>query len=659
MNEILTHFHFIRPLWLLAFIPSVLLVLYLLRSYQRSSQWQSLIDAKLLPFLVEGKFSKAQKIPLFGLGLIWLLLIIALAGPTWEEKPQPVQQDTSALVILWDLSPSMYAQDIKPSRLVRSRLKLVDLLDARKEGLTALIAYAGDSHVVTPLTDDTKTIKSLLPGLAPDVMPKAGSNPEQALEQAITLLKETGVAKGNIVFVTDGIVHNAIKRLGTISNAGKHSITVWGIGTQQGAPISLPDGGFVKNKKGEIVVAKVRHDVLSDAAVAMKGTYIPFSNDGSDITSILHFGFDNYEGNTNKKIDGDTRKMDSWLDQGYWLVLFALPFAALAFRRGWLLCFAFGMFFQPAPAQAFGWQDLWKTKNQQAQELLQNEQAEEAAATFTDPQWQAIANYKAGDYDAAESQFSQQSDARAQYNLGNTLTHKGEYDAAIAAYNAALQAQPNFPEAEHNRSIAEQLKALESQQQSEQNNDQQDQGEQQDGDQQQGDSQQQNDQQQGENDQQQSQDAQSQNQPSEQSDGDQQSGEPSDNSEEEKQAEQQRAAKEDAEKEEAKQQALDKHYQDENENNAEKSEQEIAQAQEKPAEEGSEGEPQPAQAMQMQMTPEQKEQQQALDQWLRRVPDDPSGLLRNKFQYEHNKRQRENYDRTLRNPDGREPEERW
>lgn len=651
MSELLSHFHFIRPLWLFALLPSAALIVYLLKRYQRRSQWQHVIDAKLLPFLVEGTFSKTQKIPLYGLGVVWLFIILALAGPAWEKKPQPVQQDSSALVILWDLSPSMYAQDIKPSRLVRSRLKLVDLLDAREEGLTALIAYAADAHVVTPLTDDTKTIKSLLPGLAPNVMPEAGSNPEHALELAINLLKETGIAKGNIVFVTDGIVSDAVRRLGAISSNGKHSITVWGIGTQQGAPIPLPDGGFAKNKRGEIVVARVKHDVLSDAAVAMNGTYIPFAFNSSDIDSILHFGFGNFE----KKVEGDARQMDRWFDRGYWLIFLALPFAALAFRRGWLLCFALtAVFFQPTQAYALSWQDLWKNKDQQAHDLLNKEDAEKAAETFTDPQWQAIANYKAGNYDAAASFFSQNNDAQTQYNLGNTLTQQGKYDAAIAAYTAALGAQPNFPEAEHNRKIAEKLKALDSQQQ-QQNSDQQDQGEQQDGD-----SQEQNQQgEQSQSDQQsesshsensESSDNQSQENQSQQASSDSQQNEPEENSNQKSASQQEQEAQE---------KALEEHYKnDEEEQGNNEAKNTSAQMQEKDTD-GESEDSQHTQTMSMQMTQEEKEQQQALDQWLRRVPDDPSGLLRNKFQYEYNKRRREKFDRTLQNPDGGEQEERW
>lgn len=668
METILSEFHFIRPLWFFALIPSIVLFVFLLRKFQRSSQWQSLIDSKLLPFLIEGQLSSQQKLPMIGIFVIWCLLIFAMAGPTWEKKPQPIQQDGSALVILWDLSPSMNAEDIKPSRLIRSRLKLVDLLDTRIEGVTALIAYAGDAHVVTPLTDDTKTIKSLLPGLSPGIMPLQGSNPEQALEFANELLKETGVITGDIVFVTDEIAYSAHRQLSITAETSQHRITVWGIGTSEGAPIPLSNGRFAKKRNGEIVLAKVNHQGLSDAAISMKGTYIPFSNDDADIQSILHFGFEE----TMEKESDNKRLSDEWHEQGHWLILIVLPFAALLFRRGWLLCFGFGILLNPSPSYAFGWQDLWKTKDQQAQELLQNDQAEAAANTFNDPDWKAIADYKNGDYDEAISQFNQGDDAQSKYNLGNALTQQGDYEAATKAYDEALKAQPDFPEAEANQSIAKQLKAIAEQ---EQEQEQQNSNQKQDGE----ENQEQGDQQDSQDQENQSSDQQPDGEQSDQKQ--EQESEDSKDSQEESSDDQSESSKKSAEEKqeaEKQQEALDKHYKDdkkqddseeqseEQSHSQQQEEQDISEEEKEAAKKAEQEKEDAEQTDQPQPVPEkpelseeEQEQQQALNQWLRRVPDDPSGLMRNKFQYEYNKRRRESFDRPMRSPDGQQNEERW
>ena len=83
----------------------------------------------------------------------------------------------------------MWATDTQPSRIRRARQKVMDILDARKEGVTGMVVFAGDAHVVTPLTDDTRTIENLLSALAPDIMPLQGSNATEAIALAAGLLK--------------------------------------------------------------------------------------------------------------------------------------------------------------------------------------------------------------------------------------------------------------------------------------------------------------------------------------------------------------------------------------------------------------------------------------------------------------------------------------
>ena len=115
-------------------------------------------DAELLPYLLQEKAVNQSRWPLTTGAIAALLVIIALAGPTWQRVPSPVFRNESALVIALDLSRSMDAEDIKPSRLIRARYKIADILKQRKDGQTALLVYAGDAFTVTPLTDDTETI---------------------------------------------------------------------------------------------------------------------------------------------------------------------------------------------------------------------------------------------------------------------------------------------------------------------------------------------------------------------------------------------------------------------------------------------------------------------------------------------------------------------
>ncbi|TVZ39445.1 Ca-activated chloride channel family protein [Alteromonadaceae bacterium 2753L.S.0a.02] len=678
MNDLVANFHFLRPQWLLMLLPLAMLGWYLLRQQAQASNWQSLIAPHLLPFLVDGKSVSRNKLPIYGLIMLWLLATLAAAGPVWKKRPQPVLKQTSALVIAWDLSPSMAAQDIKPSRLVRARLKLIDLLKQRREGLTALIAYSGEAHVVTPLTDDTDTIISLLHGLDPAIMPAIGSNAEMALEMANKLLTEGANGKGNILFLTDGIDESAHDAFAQFHDANPHEITIWGIGTSEGAPIPLSSGGFAYDRNRNMVIARLNEAELSDLAVKVGGLYVPFSKTDFDIETIKKFSF----GNNNDTTQHTERLFDQWYEHGPYLIVLLLPFAALAFRRGLLLTLPLLLILAP-DSHALEWQDLWKTKDQQAQQLLAND-PEKAAETFKSPDWQAVAKYQAGKYDEALEGFN---GAKAQdhYNRGNALTHLGNYDEAIEQFQKALELNPDLSDAKQNLSIAEQLKQLQQEQKDQQGdsqrddeNQQQNQNNENNSNQQQSDqqsgqqdseqqSQQQQSKQQSEQQNQQSQNSQ-QNQQGQQQDGEQSTSKQNSDSDELTQQQQQALedayGKNDEDKQQQDAQKMSQSEQDKDEDapqNDEQRKQSLVEQQDDAQQQDQEQDPDAPHnpIVRHTLSREEQEQQQALDQWLRKVPDDPSGLMRNKFNYEYRVRKRELRDNGFRQPDGSREQERW
>ena len=154
-------FHFLRPAWLLALLPLGALLWYMAKGKRLSRSWQAVIDPDLLPHLLVGQVQLRRNWSLVTMGFGGLFAIIALAGPVWDKLPQPVFRPQAALVIALDLSRSMDANDIKPSRLTRARHKVTDIMAQRSEGQTALIAYAAEAFAVTPLTEDDSTINAL------------------------------------------------------------------------------------------------------------------------------------------------------------------------------------------------------------------------------------------------------------------------------------------------------------------------------------------------------------------------------------------------------------------------------------------------------------------------------------------------------------------
>ena len=576
-------FHFLRPAWLLALIPLLWLLWQGLRRRHTSRSWQSVVDAELLPHLLSGKDSIKDN-------RLWILSaicgffgIIALAGPVWEKLPQPIFNQQSALVIALDLSRSMDVGDVKPSRLTRARHKIDDILSRRKEGQTALVNYAADAFVVTPLTEDTHTISALLPSLGTDIMPAQGSRADKALLQALTLFNNAGVDRGDVLLVSDGFNQREIEAMQQLLETNTSlRLSVLGIGTQEGGPIPLASGGFFKDKQGSIVIPRLNEKAMREIADIGGGSFQMISTTDADINALLNTMRDSpFEGGTR----ASDLNADIWREQGPWLILIIIPLVALAFRRGVILLLPLLLLPLPPETQAIGWEELWQNANQRGNRAFQQGDHQSAAELFDNPEWKASSLYGAEDYEQALQYWVAGDSADAHYNRGNALAKLGRLEESISAYDQALQKDRNHEDAAFNKKqVEQQLKQQQQQQQSEQDQKEQDQKEQN----------QQND--------------------TQQSSGDE--GESQQNQQADRQAQQQAANPEEADNGD-----LDQAEQDQPAESEQASSQTEAQ-----------------QSLDKQMS------DQATEQWLRKIPDDPGGLLRRKFLYQY--RQRSDHSKT-------------
>lgn len=598
----MNQFHFLRPEFLLL-IPAVFLLAVLISRAGNSSSWSQYISSSKLKLLVRGESSRHWKNPLL-FALAGITASLALSGPSWEMRPVPTTENASALVILLDLSPSMLAQDIQPDRLVRARLKITDLLRLREDGQTALVAYSGSAHRVSPLTDDSNTIEALLPALHPAVMPQTGSNIEAAIELGLELLESSGYqSQGHFLVVTDGIDPDAQKAIYD-SLPGGVQLSILGVGTTDGAPIPLGGGNFYRDGRGDIVLARLNRNELQILAGRSGGRYIELQPDDSDLNYLLDH-IDSPSADLDVEIE---TTYDSWHDAGYWLIILLIPLALMTFRRDILfslpLIIVFGL---PSPkAEAGIWQDLWSTRDQQGHEALQQNDPVSATELFETIDWKAYSAYQAEEFESAAEQLLQ-SETTSLYNLGTAQARAGQLEEALQNLNQFVEMNPDHDNAIFNRDLVAQL--LQQQEQQEQQQDQQgSEGSEGESGDQQAESQESGEPGEGEE----SQDADG----SEQAEGSQEDegadGSQQEQSDQGQESEQQSASNS-----------------DEGESEGEGEDQQQAGSEESDQEGSEEAE---AMAAMAEVSPE--DLSDASEQWLRGIPDDPSGLLRRKFEYE-------------------------
>jgi Ca-activated chloride channel family protein len=480
-------FHFLQPLWFLALIPLALLAWRVRNPGSGDAAWRRICDVELLPYLLVNPGRGAARLPVWLLAAGWLVAVVALADPVWEKQPQPVLRSQDARVVVLDLSRSMYTADLKPSRLARAVYKVVDILKRSDEGQVGLVAFAGDAFVVSPLTRDADTIAALVKALDPDIMPVQGSRADLGLRKAAELMQQAGAGRGEILLIADGFDRAPARDAAEELRAEGYRTFVLGVGTEAGGPLPNGSGGYVRDAAGNIVVPRLDTAAMRALASAGGGRYASISGNDADLDWLMPEGVPGLHTQT----EDTGLETDSWQSRGPWLVVLLLPLAALAFRRGWLLgvvLLVAGTLVTPEPAMAAGWDDLWMRRDQQSERALEAGEFDRAAQLAEDPLRRGTAHYRGGDYAQALQAFAGTSGPDGAYNRGNALAQLGRYEEAIAAYQQALAEQPDMPDAEHNKAVIEELLRQQQQQQQDQRQEQQQQQDQdQDQDQQQQD----------------------------------------------------------------------------------------------------------------------------------------------------------------------------
>lgn len=606
----MSDFHLLRPHWLWLLVVLVPILWAWWRHRQQQYGHYSWLASHLAKPLLKLPKQQQRGTGWLQLAVAVLISSFALAGPTWERLPQPVYQLNAGQVIILDMSLSTRATDVSPDRLTQLRYKARDLLSSRLDGETGLVAYAGDAFVISPLTSDKNNLLNLIPALSPEIMPEQGNYPQVAFTRADEMLRNAGYPIGDIFWLTDGVESRDFTELTNQLRQLGHRVSTLAVGTREGAPIRQTDGTLLRDASGQVVVPRLYPDRLRQLTELTGGVFTRLTVDSQDIEQLLSLP-------PLSRVEQDSdgaplQQGDQWLDRGPWLALLLLPLALLHWRRngmlgaallpvgGLSLLLSASMFSGQAQAQedSFSW---WLTAEQRAQQALEQQQYERAAALSNDPLRRGTANYRAGNYEEALTDFAQVADATGYYNQGNSLMQLEDYQGAINAYQEALRRQPDMPQAQANLELARQQ--LEKQKQ--------------------------------EQEQQQSQDGE-QNQNSQNSQG-QQGEQDADGEQQQSESEQQEQDSGSESNQEQEDENQDSQEQQDETGQTEEQQQEQQQA------DAGDGEEQAQQQAIEQATDGDldAEQQREFEQMLKRLPDDPALLLRQKMRLEYQKRQQQ------------------
>ncbi len=574
-------FHFLRAGWILLIPVSILLIFFFKRRMLTIGNWEKLIDKRLLPYVMSRRQLSDNQYKWWLISLISVLSIIALAGPTWERIEQPSFRTDQSLVIALDLSRSMNAQDITPNRLTRAKLKILDILERRQGAQVALIVYSANAFTVTPLTSDTDTIIALINSIDTSIMPSRGSYPALAIDKGLQLLNQASVSNGEIILVTDGgITSDSFSSAQKLRDEG-YRLSALGIGSMNGAPIPKETGGFITDSTGQITISRLEVDDLKDLVEIGGGSYTSITSNDQDIDTLLS------EVYSAVRESDDSVTTDQWKEFGPWLLLIVVPFGSLLFRKGWVFVFLLTIMPIDNSVYALDWNDLWKTRDQQAKEAMESGDYDKAIELFEDSEWLAAAHYKAGNYRQSANGYNNNSNIDHLYNHANSLAKIGQFEEAIENYEKVIAEEPNAEDALYNLNLLKDL--LSENQSSEENND----------------------------------NGQSSEEASTGEQSQQQNGDESEQSDNEGNS---KIGDSDDESDANPNQKLS------NEEDIEAIEKELERA----AEENSNQEPQQEDNNESGIEGRMaQEQQQAMEQWLRRIPDDPGGLLRRKFRYQY------------------------
>ena len=426
-------FHFLRTEYLWMGVPILVIVLIGLLFYRESNTWKKYIAKDLQKFVIQKGTEWKSRLMHFSVLIMFIFGFIAFLGPSWDEVELPSKKINSQFVIALDLSQSMLAEDISPNRLERAKFKIQDLLESNPRAETSLLVFSGSTHTVIPFTTDYKLILDQISGLKPSMMPVRGTG-FSALFTKLDSLFKGNKATARVLLITDDLHDISLETVSTFLQGNNVELYLYPFASQSGAKIP----GF--KEKSSLDIQK-----MSSLAAIDKVKILEITLDDSDVKDLAKLISDElvFE-------DKGDEKENNWQDNGFWFIIPLAFIFLFSFRKGWALSIVFIAFIfgsctqeQQQTTNDFTFNDLWYTKEYQAQKMYDAENYLDAAIAFEDPLRKGAAYYKAGDFISAKTAFEKDTSTTGLYNLGLTYAKLGMLDKSQEVFEKVLQREPN------------------------------------------------------------------------------------------------------------------------------------------------------------------------------------------------------------------------
>jgi Ca-activated chloride channel family protein len=307
---------------------AILVVMYLLVAFWKRKKQKEFAELDLLNKLSpeKSKFKSILKIIIIVLGLSFLIL--ALVNPKMGTQLKTVKRQGVDIVFALDVSKSMLAEDIAPSRLEKSKQLIAKIIDKLGGDRVGIIIYAGNSYPLLPITTDHGAAKMFLQNAHPDMVSSQGTAINEALKLAKTFFDDDTQTNRFLFIISDGEDHekNSSLMAKEILNEGIKTFTI-GVGSNKGAPIPIKRNGkfigYKKDNKDEVVITKLNVETLKDIAKNGKGKYIYGNKTSKTIEYVEELLL-----NADKK-EFETKQFSDYKDQFQWFVGIGLIFLVI------------------------------------------------------------------------------------------------------------------------------------------------------------------------------------------------------------------------------------------------------------------------------------------------------------------------------------------